>query len=84
MPPPSRRSQATLHLSLIMATSLLAYAPSLFGYFLSDDFNVVTLLNHNRTAIDWPNVLSDFYTVYRGIRPIPIIGRWSRSPAGSI
>ena len=66
MPPSSHRSQATLHLSLIMATSLLVYTPSLFGYFLSDDFNAVTLLNRDRTAIDWPNVLSDFYTVYRG------------------
>lgn len=66
MPPLSHRSQARCHLSLIMATSLLAYAPSLFGYFLSDDFNVVTLLNRDRTAIDWSNVLSDFYTVYRG------------------
>src|SRR5574337_326015 len=66
MPSSSHRSQAPRHLSLIMATSLLAYAPSLFGYFLSDDFNVVTLLNRDRTAVDWPNVLSDFYTVYRG------------------
>lgn len=66
MPSSSHRSRTPLHLSLIMATSLLAYAPSLFGYFLSDDFNVVTILNRDRTAVDWPNVLSDFYTVYRG------------------
>lgn len=66
MPSSPHRSRTPLHLSLIMATSLLAWAPSLFGYFLSDDFNVVTLLNRNRTAVDWPNVLSDFYTVYRG------------------
>ncbi len=50
----------------IAAVSIAAYAASLSGYFLSDDFNVVTLLNADRTAVNWPNVLSDFYTVYRG------------------
>jgi hypothetical protein len=45
---------------------VVAYAPSLRGYFLSDDFHVVTILNAGRTAVDWTNVLSDFYRVYRG------------------
>jgi len=50
----------------IAAVSIAAYAASLSGYFLSDDFNIVTLLNAERTAVNWPNVLSDFYAVYRG------------------
>lgn len=50
----------------IAAVSIAAYTASLSGYFLSDDFNVVTLLNADRTAVNWPNVLSDFHTVYRG------------------
>ena len=58
--------QRGLDLVAIGLASFIAYAASLRGYFLSDDFNVVTLLNAERTGVDWPNVLSDFYTVFRG------------------
>ena len=59
-------SRVGMDLVAVAAVSLAAYAVSLRGYFLSDDFHIVTLLNAARTAVDWPNVLSDFYTVYRG------------------
>lgn len=66
MHPPPRQPRIAIDLSLILAVSLLAYAPSLYGYFLSDDFNVVTILSSDRNSVDWQNVLSDFYGVYRG------------------
>ncbi|MBI2902336.1 MAG: glycosyltransferase family 39 protein [Candidatus Methylomirabilis oxyfera] len=60
------RYRAGVDLAVIAAVSMAVYAVSLRGYFLSDDFHVVTLLNAGRSAVNWPNVLSDFYTVYRG------------------
>lgn len=66
MHPSPLPSRIACDLSLILAVSLLVYAPSLYGYFLSDDFNVVTILSSDRNSVDWQNVLSDFYTVYRG------------------
>lgn len=66
MHPSPRQPRIAIDLSLILAVSLLVYAPSLYGYFLSDDFNVVTILSSDRNSVDWQNVLSDFYTVYRG------------------
>lgn len=59
-------SRVGMDLVAVAAVSLAAYAVSLRGYFLSDDFHVVTLLNAGRSTVNWPNVLSDFYTVYRG------------------
>jgi len=66
MHPSPLPSRIARDLSLILAVSLLVYAPSLYGYFLSDDFNVVTILSSDRNSVDWQNVLSDFYAVYRG------------------
>jgi hypothetical protein len=53
-------------LAAIVAVAFVAFFPSLYGYFLSDDFNLVTLLDQERKAVDWPNTLSDFYAVFRG------------------
>jgi hypothetical protein len=64
--PSRRQGRIAIDLAVIAAASIIAYAASLRGYFLSDDFHVVTLLNPARTAVDWSNVLSDFLGVYRG------------------
>jgi len=63
---PRQAERVGRDLAVIAVASIAAYAASLGGYFLSDDFHVVTLLNAARTAVDWPNVLSDFVGVYRG------------------
>ena len=59
------RDNRWLHRALIVAIAVIAYAPSLLGYFISDDFHLVLILDSERRAVDWPNVLSDFYTVWR-------------------
>jgi len=64
--PPSRHSHIGRDLAAVAVASIAAYAASLGGYFLSDDFHVVTLLNTARSAVDWRNALSDFIGVYRG------------------
>ncbi len=66
MHPSPRQPRIAIDLSLILVVSLLVYAPSLYGYFLSDDFNVVTILSSDMNSVDWQHVLSDFYAVYRG------------------
>ena len=53
-------------LAAIVAVAFVAFFPSLYGYFLSDDFNLVLFLDRERKAVDWPNTLSDFYTAFRG------------------
>lgn len=94
MHPSPRQPRIAIDLSLILAVSLLVYAPSLYGYFLSDDFNIVTILSSDRNSVDWRNVLSDFYTVYRGdlshsyYRPVVTlsggidISLWGINPVG--
>ncbi len=60
------RNKRAIHLAAIAAVTFAAFSPFLSGYFLADDFNLVTLLDRERKAVDWSNTLSDFYTVFRG------------------
>jgi len=61
-----RWGRALLEIGTILLVGMTAYAASLQGYFLSDDFHLVTFLNPDRTSIDWGNVVADFSRVYRG------------------
>jgi hypothetical protein len=69
------RDNRRLHRALIVAIAVIADAPSLLGYFISDDFHLVLMLDSERRAVDWPNLLSDFYPVWRPIPRIPITDR---------
>lgn len=60
--------KTAVSLAAIVAVAFVAFFPSLYGYFLSDDFHLVLFLDQERRTVDWPNALSDFYTVFRGDR----------------
>jgi hypothetical protein len=63
---PILQRKTVIHLVTVAAVAFAVFSPSLNGYFLADDFHIVTLLDRERKAIDWANTLSDFYTVFRG------------------